>query len=89
MDCPICGTVMKRQTYYLEHILMSESHDCPNGCYNFDYDAGSYRVKIGEREWIFVYTTPDNSYHKIQVDLNLAIEKAKKEQALCGTNLKN
>lgn len=75
MNCPICHQPMKHDIDKLEFVVMSESYICANCHYAFEYDTGSYRITIGEREWGWTYQTSWIETKAIDFEVEVAVQK--------------
>lgn len=75
--CPVCGTELKIDTYWIEHIECEYSEDCPNCHYNHAFAYGGYLWEIGGKEFGMHYTMTDEERAVVDAELTTAIQEAK------------
>ena len=73
--CPICNQEMIRDTYTEYGVGVVEDYTyCPCGKYDVEFAYGNNRVAVGDREWIWSYTTSEDEVSKIQKEIHEEIK---------------
>ncbi len=53
--CHVCGAAIVPDRDYMDHVLMEEHVECPNGCYAYDYVTGYTEIVVGDFLWSYSY----------------------------------
>lgn len=72
--CPICGEPLTMADDYIEHILCEEHIWCSNCTYVRSYAYGGYHTIIRGKQFIWHYTTDQQTVERIEAVIKRSIE---------------